>query len=938
MQSTHATVNMSAATATPGRLPTPVPAAASLAPGQLGPTPAIPTLKQLQDHHIKAKQIGGVASNNNSTTATNNNNYKSGMQPPRTVPPVVLKLDAVEPSTKRTYSVSTAQAEPATPVAAPCDGPAEPAPKKARKHSESSEAPGFSLKVPAGLAASAMTDVGLGVSPVLHTPGVILAVERPPLPGLLPYPPPNPFLVGLPPPPTSPMALLPPSSSPMVHLPPPPRSPISALPLSATTPLGLLPPPRPPSGSTASMPPVSAPSRPPSRPSSNGSTASSSSRSSAAARTNPSQSPRGKRKTGSRQPGPEENREGLLDCVKHVPENFQSVLRQHIMVQLMLSQAHSASSAAVTASLHKAEMISSYQPWVILTYGDAAKTKTITLAKYARIVRTLRGEEVNSAENSKFRFWVRSKGFRLGAPEPDGHARKPADDILGSYGIDTRSGHLYVCADEAGRTVLPVDAPPLYVPTGTNKEDDGRSVPVYKRVAVVENFFDIIYSVHVDIEGRGVKHAGQKRTYRTITDSYAFLPREAVTRFLLGCTECNRHPRSPGSPTPSVTAITKDDDSVSADSLAASSGVSRLHPLPLAPDHTELYKRFADLPRESGGVTNGLLPYTFPADTSRSRYLASSPSSPVSPDLAAASRFAFSPPAPSVSPCLSPSPLSRPAGSVGILSRNGPSAFHSPADHGKQNGQPVTNGHANGHADGQHADDIRTRSPALAEALLLPLREDAAKGESLFKQPLPSVSPVFLHTPAGRKTDVSLTPLTPSEKLASSPFSIENISKSSRSSPTPPEHFAVPEPPRPRSPKSTGPSAYLQPLETVAPRLPVAEPSSSTTGSSSVCVPVPVRAVPSATPSSSIMAGFEPAAGSGLLNLLLKSGVLRNRGPRTVIPEAGEIDLNLPITTTYLKYMRSLGYADEDALQIDVEMSLYQHVLGVPLKVVDDYL
>lgn len=40
-----------------------------------------------------------------------------------------------------------------------------------------------------------------------------------------------------------------------------------------------------------------------------------------------------------------------------------------------------------------------------------------------------------------------------------------------------------------------------------------------------------------------------------ITETYAFLPREAVTRFLLGCTECQRRPRSPSPasllPTPS---------------------------------------------------------------------------------------------------------------------------------------------------------------------------------------------------------------------------------------------------------------------------------------------------------------------------------------------------------------------------------------------------
>lgn len=42
----------------------------------------------------------------------------------------------------------------------------------------------------------------------------------------------------------------------------------------------------------------------------------------------------------------------------------------------------------------------------------------------------------------------------------------------------------------------------------------------YRKVAVVENFFDIIYSVHVDLEGRCGKHAGQKRTYRTVSHVY----------------------------------------------------------------------------------------------------------------------------------------------------------------------------------------------------------------------------------------------------------------------------------------------------------------------------------------------------------------------------------------------------------------------------------
>ncbi|KAB0352861.1 hypothetical protein FD754_017718, partial [Muntiacus muntjak] len=49
---------------------------------------------------------------------------------------------------------------------------------------------------------------------------------------------------------------------------------------------------------------------------------------------------------------------------------------------------------------------------------------------------------------------------------------------------------------------------------------DGLSEPEgisLKRVAVVEDFFDIIYSMHVESSaepGKAPKHAGQKKTYR----------------------------------------------------------------------------------------------------------------------------------------------------------------------------------------------------------------------------------------------------------------------------------------------------------------------------------------------------------------------------------------------------------------------------------------
>ncbi|XP_044745682.1 nucleolar protein 4 isoform X2 [Coccinella septempunctata] len=194
------------------------------------------------------------------------------------------------------------------------------------------------------------------------------------------------------------------------------------------------------------------------------------------------------------------------------------------------------------------DMLAAYQPWVIQTYGDLAKTKTITLKKYARILRTLRGEEVVSADNSKFRFWVKAKGFHVGRPA--GYDPKPADSIVGRFSVCDIDEGIPPISDKMTGSARD---PPLYVPNAPFKNSIGD--PVYRKVAVVENFFDIIYNVHVELEGRPGKHAGQKRTYRTITETYAFLPREAVTRFLLGCTECQKHPRSPSPssvlPTPS---------------------------------------------------------------------------------------------------------------------------------------------------------------------------------------------------------------------------------------------------------------------------------------------------------------------------------------------------------------------------------------------------
>ncbi|KAJ8881973.1 hypothetical protein PR048_018461 [Dryococelus australis] len=126
----------------------------------------------------------------------------------------------------------------------------------------------------------------------------------------------------------------------------------------------------------------------------------------------------------------------------HREDGGQAKRRRHLV--------HVVAPAGSTPEGTKANMFDHYQPWVIQTYGDQAKTKTITLRKHARILRTLRGEETNSVENSKFRFWVKAKGFCIG--RPPGYVAKPADGIVGTQSLNGRR-----------------DDPPLYVPTAPGK-------------------------------------------------------------------------------------------------------------------------------------------------------------------------------------------------------------------------------------------------------------------------------------------------------------------------------------------------------------------------------------------------------------------------------------------------------------------------------------
>ncbi|KAH8287879.1 hypothetical protein KR018_006025 [Drosophila ironensis] len=170
-----------------------------------------------------------------------------------------------------------------------------------------------------------------------------------------------------------------------------------------------------------------------------------------------------------------------------------------------------------------------FQPWALSTYGDQAKTKTITLRKKARILKALEGKEHSRPDSSKFRFWVKTKGFTTN--RPDGFEEAP--------GSRRRLKPLPTSA------ILSDNPADVDLFAASTSKGFGRRT--YRKVACVEEFFDIIYNVHMELGGRSGMHAGQKRTYRIITETYAFLPREAVTRFLTICPECKKNLR-PSSP------------------------------------------------------------------------------------------------------------------------------------------------------------------------------------------------------------------------------------------------------------------------------------------------------------------------------------------------------------------------------------------------------
>ncbi|KAF4078251.1 hypothetical protein AMELA_G00197110 [Ameiurus melas] len=235
----------------------------------------------------------------------------------------------------------------------------------------------------------------------------------------------------------------------------------------------------------------------------------------------------------------------------------------------MSGRKHNADSSKRSPAPSEMEMFGEFQDWCLRTYGDSAKTKTVTRRKYDKILQALSlGEDADayadvSHINAKFKFWVKSKGFQVGngdsQKDRNGKSDRPvlyvpikATDDLHTLPraaeFNSSPNLLHLCH------LISVFRRPFSASSGAGHAGwdqtlqcvdsaAGQDISSLKRVAVVEDFYDIIYAMHVEIssdQAKAPKHAGQKKTYKAIAETYAFLPREAVTRFLMGCGECQK--------------------------------------------------------------------------------------------------------------------------------------------------------------------------------------------------------------------------------------------------------------------------------------------------------------------------------------------------------------------------------------------------------------
>jgi len=116
---------------------------------------------------------------------------------------------------------------------------------------------------------------------------------------------------------------------------------------------------------------------------------------------------------------------------------------------------------------------------------------TLNIEKKNRVIRCLRNDKDEPC--ARFRFWVRAKGFRF-------------------------------VQSEDGEDILAVP------PKGNDPSD-----VLFKRVATIEEFFDLIYAAHSE---NG--HVGQAQTFRAIRAMYSLVPRIVVIKFIEMCPQCSK--------------------------------------------------------------------------------------------------------------------------------------------------------------------------------------------------------------------------------------------------------------------------------------------------------------------------------------------------------------------------------------------------------------
>ncbi|XP_005093687.1 uncharacterized protein LOC101862785 [Aplysia californica] len=155
--------------------------------------------------------------------------------------------------------------------------------------------------------------------------------------------------------------------------------------------------------------------------------------------------------------------------------------------------------------------------------GGSHNSYTLDLKKRDRVLKCLR--DAKEEPSARFRFWVRAKGFRI-VQSADG------DDILA-------------------------------VPPKGNDPSD----MLFKRVATIEEFFDIVYAAHSE---NG--HVGQAQTFRAIRAMYALVPRIVVIKFIEMCPQCSKSQHNKRFASQSGSNI------ISADKLAGSFAVQKREP------------------------------------------------------------------------------------------------------------------------------------------------------------------------------------------------------------------------------------------------------------------------------------------------------------------------------------------------------------------------